>query len=68
MLAVDAFLFVGGFFVGYSILKNKTFNLFTIPIIILNRAVRFWPSLLITILFFYSVFMHLGSGPYWSVN
>lgn len=38
------------------------------PFAILQRALRIWPAYLMTIIFYYSVFMHLGSGPRWSAN
>ena len=68
MLAVDTFFFVGGFMVSFALLKDKKFNVKTMPIAILNRILRFWPSFLIAILLFYGVFLHLGSGPYWPLN
>ena len=66
MLAVDGFLFVGGFFVGYGICKMKDYNVKKVGFVIVNRLLRFWPVLITTLLFFYSIFPHLGSGPYWS--
>lgn len=34
----------------------------------MNRVLRFLPSYLVAILFYYSVFPHLGSGPLWYQN
>jgi len=31
----------------------------------LQRILRFWPSYIFAILFFYSIYEHLGSGPIW---
>lgn len=37
-----------------------------VPLAVVNRILRFWPSYLIAVFIFYSVLLHLGSGPYWS--
>lgn len=66
MLSVDGFLFIGGFFVGYGICRIKDYTASKIVITIINRTLRFWPVYILTLLFFYSIFPHLGSGPYWS--
>lgn len=66
MLAVEVFLFVGGFFVGCTIVKDTSYSIFKVLVGIVNRILRFWPSYFVSIFIFYSIFMHLGSGPYWS--
>ena len=43
--------------------KSKSFMLY--PVAILQRILRIWPAYIVTILFFYSVLPHLGSGPKW---
>ena len=35
------------------------------PFAILNRYLRIVPAFFVAILFFYSIFPHLGSGPKW---
>lgn len=35
---------------------------------ILQRALRIWPCYIITMLIYYTIFMHLGSGPKWAEN
>lgn len=32
---------------------------------ILQRILRIWPAFIITMLIYYTIFMHLGSGPRW---
>lgn len=32
---------------------------------IVNRALRFWPSYIVVILIYYSLYVHSGSGPQW---
>lgn len=32
---------------------------------IVQRALRIWPAFIITMLIYYSIFMHLGEGPKW---
>jgi peptidoglycan/LPS O-acetylase OafA/YrhL len=68
LIAVDTFFFVGGFLVTYSIIKNiknhkKGFKFYLLAI--LQRALRFWPSYIFIILIYYSIYLHLGSGPQW---
>ena len=67
MFAVDTFFYVGGFMAAYVLLKEKFFSISNYPLLILNRLLRIWPSYLISILIFYSIFMHLGSGPNWDL-
>lgn len=35
---------------------------------VLSKLVRIMPSYLLTLIFYYSVFLHLGSGPKWVLN
>jgi peptidoglycan/LPS O-acetylase OafA/YrhL len=35
---------------------------------ILQRVLRIWPCYIMTMLIYYTIFMHLGSGPRWNVN
>ena len=32
---------------------------------ILQRALRIWPAYILSMMFYYSLFMRTGSGPYW---
>ena len=68
MFAVDTFFYLGGFMAAYVLLRQKNFNLFTYPLVIFNRLLRIWPSYIVAILIFYSIFMHLGSGPNWHLG
>jgi len=65
ILAVDVFFCLGGFFLAFIMLRNKI-----TPKIcglgILQRALRVWPAFILSMLFFYSLYMRLGSGPNWS--
>jgi peptidoglycan/LPS O-acetylase OafA/YrhL len=66
--AVDTFFLLGGFLVAYSFLREKSKNILKYPIAIVHRILRFWPSYLTTILVFYAIFIHTGSGPIWWNN
>ena len=33
-----------------------------------HRVLRIWPAYILTMMFFYSVFMKTGSGPFWANN
>ena len=66
-LAVDVFFFLGGFFTVYTIFRMKISNKI-FPLAILNRYMRLIPVYLITVLIFYSMMMHFGSGPLWVSN
>ena len=35
---------------------------------LLHRLLRFWPSYITAILIFYTLYMHLGSGPFWHLQ
>lgn len=35
------------------------------PLAILHRLLRFWPSYIMAILIYYSLFLHSGEGPLW---
>lgn len=43
--------------------NNK--SLFAYPLAILQRLLRFWPSYIMAMLIFYTIYLHLGSGPRW---
>ena len=52
---------------AYVLLREKHFSIMTYPLAILNRLLRIWPSYIVAILIFYSIFMHLGEGPNWQI-
>ena len=62
--SVDTFFFIGGFLVAYSILKDEL-SVKKYPLAFLNRWLRIVPAYLVAILLFYSVYVHVGSGPRW---
>lgn len=63
--AVDVFFYIGGFLVAYSFLRNKMKSMMKYPLAILHRVLRFWPSYIMAMLFFYGIMIHLGDGPLW---
>ncbi len=65
MFAVDVFFFVGGILLVYVFVREKHNGLGKYPLAIVQRFLRFWPSYIYAILVFYSVYLHLGSGPRW---
>jgi branched-subunit amino acid transport protein len=67
-LAVDVFFFIGGFLVAYSFMREKSKSILKYPMAIVHRVLRFWPSYIMTILVYYSVYIHTGSGPLWKEN
>lgn len=65
LFAVDTFFFVGGFLVAYVFLRERSNSNLKYPLAILNRYLRFFPSYFLTILIYYTIFPHMGSGPLW---
>ena len=66
--AVDVFFYVGGFLVSYSFLRAPSKSVMKYPMALLHRLLRFWPSYITAILIFYSLYIHLGSGPFWHLE
>ena len=67
LFAVDIFFCLGGFFLAFIMLRNKiTFKLCGMGI--LQRALRIWPAYILAMMIFSSIYMQLGSGPFWSQN
>lgn len=66
LVAVDVFLSLGGFFLAFVLLKLKSINLKVLFGGILQRVLRIWPCYILTMLFYYSLFMLCGSGMLWS--
>jgi peptidoglycan/LPS O-acetylase OafA/YrhL len=67
LLTVDIFFFLGGFFIAYKFAKEIG-KIGRYPWLVLKRALRFLPAYLLVILVWYSMFIHLGSGPKWIPN
>jgi peptidoglycan/LPS O-acetylase OafA/YrhL len=65
LFAVDVFFFVAGILLAYVFLRTDNINSTTYPMAFIQRVLRFWPSYLIAIMIYYSVYLHLGSGPRW---
>ena len=65
IMAVDVFFCLGGFFLSFIMLRNKI-NLKICGLGILQRALRIWPAYILAMLFYYTLYMRLGSGPLWS--
>jgi peptidoglycan/LPS O-acetylase OafA/YrhL len=66
IISVDVFFMLGGFFLAFVFLRQDKNNLSIYPLGIIQRALRIWPAYIIAMMFYYSVFMQLGSGPSWS--
>ena len=67
LFAVDVFFCLGGFFLAFIVLRSKI-NLKLCGLGILQRALRIWPAYILSMMFFSSLFMRLGSGPIWSLQ
>jgi peptidoglycan/LPS O-acetylase OafA/YrhL len=67
LYSVDVFFFVGGFLLAYGFLKekDKIKSNSKYGLAILNRYLRIVPSYFIAIMIYYSVYPHLGNGPFW---
>ena len=65
IMSVDIFFCLGGFFLAFIMLRSKI-NLKICGLGILQRALRIWPAYIIVMMFYYSLYMRLGSGPNWS--
>lgn len=66
IFAIDVFFFLAGFLFAYTIVRQRIKNNWFYLIAIFHRALRFWPSYFICIMIFYSILIHLNSGPVWS--
>ncbi len=36
------------------------------PLAILHRVLRIWPAFILAMMIYYSIYMHLGQGPFWT--
>jgi peptidoglycan/LPS O-acetylase OafA/YrhL len=74
LFSIDVFFFVGGFLLAYVFLKgNNSENPsskkgFTYALAIVQRFLRLWPSYIFAILIYYSVYLHIGDGPFWGMD
>ena len=65
LLAVDVFLCLGGFFLAFVMLRHKiTPKICGLGII--QRLLRIWPAYILTMMFYYSLYMRLNHAPFWS--
>ncbi|CAH2015878.1 unnamed protein product [Acanthoscelides obtectus] len=66
-LAVDTFFVTGGFLVSYNYLLKSTDEK-SIPFckFYIHRFLRLSPSLGVVVLFYATIFYHVGSGPFWT--
>lgn len=65
LFSVDVFFFVGGLLVAYVVLRDSSKSHLKYLVAILQRVLRFWPSYIFAIMFYYAIYLHLGSGPNW---
>ena len=67
--AVDTFFLMSGFFMAYLFIKEldkrKGMSPLTVPLMYLHRYIRLTPLYAVVILVTSSLFVHLGSGPFW---
>ena len=68
LLTPDIFFFIGGFFMAYQFAKDLTPATKKLPMRVLSRLVRVLPAYMLTIMIWYAMFMHWGSGPRWVPN
>jgi len=66
LLATDIFLFLSGFFLAYKFTDLSSPAKY--PMALGRKLLRIMPTYLFTLGFYYSVFLHLGSGPKWVLN
>ena len=65
VFAVDVFFFIAGLLLAHVFLRDLSRSLAKYPLAIIQRMLRLWPSYIFTILIYYSVYVHFGSGPLW---
>ena len=64
LLAVDVFLCLGGFFLAFVMLRHRI-TAKVCGLGILQRALRIWPAYILTMMFYYSLYMSLSQSPSW---
>jgi len=65
LISVDIFFALGGFFLAFVMLRQKKIDAKILILGVVNRALRIWPSYILTMLFYFSILMMMGSGIYW---
>lgn len=65
ILTSDALFFLAGFFLAYKLARDLTNSYKKYFLVIFQRLIRILPAFILTVLFWYSVFIHLASGPRW---
>lgn len=68
LLATDIFFFLSGFFLAYRFTESKQSTLGSYGMTVVQKVARIIPSYLLTLIFYYSLFLHFGSGPKWVLN
>lgn len=68
LLTVDVFFFVGGFFMAYQFVRDLTPDHRKYPLRIIGKLFRILPVYMLTILIWYSMWIHWGGGPRWVPN
>ncbi|CAG9323410.1 unnamed protein product [Blepharisma stoltei] len=66
-LAVDTFLWLSGFLLGYLLLVeiNKEEKKMSWILLYIHRLFRLWPLMLFILFFFWAFQKHIGNGPLW---
>ncbi|KAL5273210.1 hypothetical protein ACFFRR_000150 [Megaselia abdita] len=66
-ISVDSFFFLSGFLLSWVAFKEleKTNGKLNIPLMYLHRYLRLAPVVAICMLFYVSMYRHLGNGPLW---
>ncbi|XP_028514764.1 nose resistant to fluoxetine protein 6 isoform X2 [Exaiptasia diaphana] len=69
-LSVDSFFFLSGLLVSYIGLRRMKKNNGRLPLLqfYLHRYLRLTPTYMFCILFFTSLFKHVGEGPLWDIT
>lgn len=65
LISVDIFLMLGGFFLSFVFLREKYIDIKMCLLGVLQRALRIWPAFILAMMFYYSIFMQLGTGITW---
>ena len=65
MYVVDVFFMLGGFMIGFLFMKiySRNQQKTKLLMVILQRALRFWPVYIIALLFYWKLFSQIGYGP-----
>ena len=68
-VSVDTFFLLSGLLVSYSVMRSleKTKGKFNIVMFYVHRYIRLTPVMMMVIGFVSTLYLHLGTGPYWGV-